>query len=377
MYERCIILAITEQQVYYEKRLEELLKEMPYFVIEYVDDKMDHRSPLTLFNYVRDFKMFFEWLMAEGIVKCDSIKEFPVEALGTLPLNDVKNYFKWLSRKKYKKGRESHRISKRTVNRHISALRSLFKYLTVETEISNGKPYFERNVMAKIQVHKIKETLNERSRKLSRMIFDNGVDIDFLEFVKNDYANTLSPAQKRYFARDKERDYAILSLFLGTGMRLNELANLRLKDIDFTGCKISVVRKGNKKDTIAATPSSLEDLKKYLDIRKDRYGAADSPNEFVFVKKYKGEAVPLTNRAIENIVYKYTQAFDKRMSPHKLRHTYATNLAEVTGGDIHLIMSQLGHTDPETSLLYINSGIEKQIRAAEKLDQRRKNENAN
>ncbi|WAA12797.1 tyrosine-type recombinase/integrase [Fervidibacillus halotolerans] len=60
------------------------------------------------------------------------------------------------------------------------------------------------------------------------------------------------------------------------------------------------------------------------------------------------------------------------MSPHKLRHTYATNLAEVTDGDIHLIMNQLGHSDPETSLLYINSGIEKQIKAAEKLDERKK-----
>lgn len=368
-------MAITKQQEYYEKRLEELLKEMPYFVVEYVDDKIDHRSPLTLFNYVRDFEEFFSWLMAEEIVKCDSIKEFPVEELGTLALSDVKNYFKWLSRKKYKKGNEYHRISKRTVNRHISALRSLFKYLTVETEISNGKPYFERNVMAKIPIHKVKETLNERSRKLSRMIFENGVDIAFLDYVKYDYVHTLSPAQRRYFKRDKERDYAILSLFLGTGMRLNELANLRLRDIDFTGCKISVLRKGNKVDTIAATPSSLEDLKRYLNIRKERYGADDSPDEFVFVKKYKGAAVPLTNRAIENIVYKYTQAFDKRMSPHKLRHTYATNLAEVTGGDIHLIMSQLGHTDPETSLLYINSGIEKQIRAAEKLDQRRNEEN--
>lgn len=65
------------------------------------------------------------------------------------------------------------------------------------------------------------------------------------------------------------------------------------------------------------------------------------------------------------------------MSPHKLRHTYATNLTEITNGDIHLTMSQLGHTYPETSLQYINSGIEKQIRAAEKLDERRRKQNSN
>ena len=74
---------------------------------------------------------------------------------------------------------------------------------------------------------------------------------------------------------------------------------------------------------------------------------------------------------MEDIVYKYTKSFDKRMSPHKLRHTYATNLAEQTGGDIPLIMNQLGHTQSDISLLYINTTKEKQRRAAELLDQRR------
>lgn len=91
----------------------------------------------------------------------------------------------------------------------------------------------------------------------------------------------------------------------------------------------------------------------------------------VFIKLYKGEPLPLTNRAIENIVYRYTKSFDKRMSPHKLRHTYATNLAEQTGGDIPLIMTQLGHTSSDTSLLYINTSREKARKAAELLDKRR------
>jgi len=59
------LLAITKQHEYYEKRLEELLKEMPDFINEYVEAKMDNRSPLTLFNYVRDYKDFLSWLMAD------------------------------------------------------------------------------------------------------------------------------------------------------------------------------------------------------------------------------------------------------------------------------------------------------------------------
>lgn len=351
---------------------------MPYFVVKYVDDKLDLRSPLTLYNYVRDFKDFFEWLMAEQIVQCDSVKDFPVESLATLSLDDTNNYFKHLSRKKYKvsqKDDEWQQIDTTTVNRKKSSLRSLFKYLTVEAEISTGKPYFERNVMAKIPIKKVKETFNERAKKITDKIFINDTDIEFLEFVQNEYEQSLSPAQKRYFRRDKARDFAILSLFLGTGIRLNELSNLRLKDIDFKNREISVIRKGGKKDTVSVTPSSLADLVAYLNVRKEIYKAGDGDNEYVFVKTYKGEATPLTNRAIESIVYKYTKAFGKRMSPHKLRHTYATNLAEQTSGDIPLLMNQLGHTHSDISLLYINTTREKQRKAAEALDKRRRDFN--
>ncbi|MCQ6275343.1 tyrosine recombinase XerS [Bacillus sp. V3B] len=367
-------MAITKQHEYYEKRLESLLKEMPFFVVKYADDKLDIRSPLTLYNYVRDYKEFFQWLMAEGIVECESMKEIDVEPLATLSLDDANNYFKFVARKKYKvskKEDETKQIDTKTVNRHKSSLRSLFKYLTVESEVKSGKPYFERNVMAKIPIKKVTETFNERASKITEKIFIEDADIDFLEYVQHEYVASLSPAQKRYYQRDKERDFAILSLFLGTGIRVNELTSLRIKDIDFSSKEIRVIRKGGKKDTVSVTPSSLEDVHRYLAVRKEKYKAGDGENEFVFVKHYNGLTDPLSNRAVEDIVYKYTKSFDKRMSPHKLRHTYATNLAEQTGGDIPLIMNQLGHTQSDISLLYINTTKEKQRKAAELLDQRR------
>lgn len=369
-------MAITKQHEYYEIRLEELLKEMPSYVVKYVDDKLDIRSPLTLYSYVRDYKEFFNWLISEGNVDCKSIKDIQPETLGSLPLDDANNYFKFVSRKKYKKSikdNETIQIDTRTVNRHKSSLRSLFKYLTIESEVKNGKPYFERNVMAKIPIKKVKETLNDRAKKITDKIFIEDKDIEFLDYVLNNYVDSLSPAEKKYFERDRERNYAILSLFLGTGIRVNELSNLRIKDIDFSSSEISVIRKGGGKDTVSAPPSCLEDIQGYLKVRIEKYGASNGDNEYVFIKRLKGQIEPLTNRAIENIVYKYTKSFDKRMSPHKLRHTYATNLAEQTGGDIPLIMNQLGHTNSDTSLLYINTTREKQRQAAERLDQRRNN----
>ena len=89
--------------------------------------------------------------------------------------------------------------------------------------------------------------------------------------MKDEYEHSLSDIQKNYFKRDKEWDIAILSLFLGSGIKVNELSNLRIKDFDFGSKEISVIRKGNKKDTVSVTPSSLQDIKSYLDIRTSRY----------------------------------------------------------------------------------------------------------
>ncbi len=282
-------MAVTRQHEYYEKRLEMILKEMPDYVVKYVDDKLDIRSPLTLYNYVRDYKEFFNWLLSQQIVECQSIKDISIDSLEFLALDDANNYFKFIARKKYKvskKDDETKQIDAKTVNRHKSSLRSLFKYLTIEAEVASGKPYFERNVMEKIPIKKVSETMNERAKKITDKIFIEDKDIEFLEYVQNEYAASLSPAEKKYYLRDKERDFAILSLFLGTGIRVNELSNLRLKDIDFSGREISVIRKGGKKDTVSVTPSSLIDLEDYLTVRKEKYNAGDGENEYVFVKYY-------------------------------------------------------------------------------------------
>ncbi|MBT2756852.1 tyrosine recombinase XerS [Mesobacillus foraminis] len=369
-------MAISKQHEYYEKKLEQLLKEMPPYVVEFVDAKQDIRSPLTLFNYVRDYRDFFHWLIAEGIAKCENVKGISPDILGNLALDEARNYFKYIGRKKYKisqKDDETKRIDPKTVNRHKSSLRSLFKYLTIEAELENREPYFHRNVMQKIEVTKVQETYNERAKKLTDKIFIDNKDLDFMDYIKGEYQDSLSPSEKKYFSRDKERNISILSLFLGTGVRVNELSNLRIKDIDFTSKEISIIRKGNKKDTVSVTPSSMEDLQRYMGVRNEKYKAGNGENEYVYVKLFKNQPHPLTNRAIENIVYKFTKSFDKRMSPHKLRHTYATNLAEQTNGDIPLIMSQLGHSSSDVSLLYINTSREKARKAAELLDKRREN----
>ena len=366
----------------HKKKYESMLDIMPPYVTEYVRRKeSEFLSPSTLFNYLKDLEHFFNWLIVEGYSNAETIQDIKMDVLEHLPLEDAMYYFDALSNEDIEVSKGETKTRKRSsVNRKKSALRSLFKFLTTQTENKEtrdgkkkGEPYFYRNVMQKIPVNKVKESLGERARKIADSIFIENDDIYFLEYMKYEYEKGLSKVQLRYFLRDKERDYAILSLFLGSGIRLNELANLRIRDINFRKETIRVIRKGDKTDTVQVVPDSLIDLRDYLSIRNERYGASNADHEFVFVGKYHGTTTPLSVRTIQDLVKKYTKAFNDNvaMSPHKLRHTYATNLLE-TSNDITLVMEQLGHTSTTTTMLYVHSTQAKAKRAADAMSNRRK-----
>ncbi|YCI78791.1 tyrosine-type recombinase/integrase [Bacillus sp. R1-10] len=133
---------------------------------------------------------------------------------------------------------------------------------------------------------------------------------------------------------NSEKEY---SLFLGSGIRVNELSNLRLRDLDFEEKQIHVVRKDGKKDVVAVSPPSMQDIKDYLAVRTEHYRGSNDDTDYVFLTRVNDGATPLSNRAIEALVKKYTKAFkiNKSMSPHKLRHTYGTNLMEQSGAFIY------------------------------------------
>ncbi len=202
-------MAVSRQHMIHEKKLEEMVNIMPPYVGEYVDDKFDIRSSSTLLNYLHDYKIFFEWLIAEGISDSSHINDIPLSVLENLRLEDARNFFKYLQRRDIPINKnESKKPEKVSINRKISALRSLFKYLTTQTENEDGEPYFYRNVMLKIEVSKVKETLGASATKISSKIFQNDEDVNFLYFVQNIYETELpeKSRKKAYFKRDKERD---------------------------------------------------------------------------------------------------------------------------------------------------------------------------
>ncbi|HFJ9441280.1 MULTISPECIES: tyrosine recombinase XerS [Bacillus] len=335
------------QKSVHRKKLYENLNEMPFYIEEFVEYKELHdASPSTLLNYVYDFRVFFNWLLSEQIIEFKPIKDISFSDLENLKKKDVENFMRFLKLQQ--------NMQNSSVNRKISALKSLFKYLTSLSENEDGECYFYRNVMAKIEIHKDKETLNARAKRMRSKIFHNDDDQEFLNYVKYEHEKSLTKHQLFYFLRDKERDVAILSLFLGSGIRVSELADLRMEDINLKERLIDVIRKGNKEDSVWITPIALNDLENYMEIRANKY-APGKELQNVFLSKYKHTAQPLSVRAIQDIVEKYTKAYGKKMSPHKLRHTLANKLY-MEEKDSLQVMQQLGHTSQDTALLYTQLG---------------------
>jgi site-specific recombinase XerD len=144
------------------------------------------------------------------------------------------------------------------------------------------------------------------------------------------------------------RDYAVLQVFLQTGIRVSELANLRIADIDFIKPAITVRGKGSVEREIALEKKGTHALKSYLGVRPD------SNSDWVFLN-YQGE--PISERGIRKLVVKYRKeaGITKKASCHTLRHTFATYKAE-KGVSAYQLQQWLGHANLNTTQIYVHLG---------------------
>ncbi|MEB2282398.1 tyrosine recombinase XerS [Lysinibacillus xylanilyticus] len=379
-------MAITPEKLNIRKLLEKHCDTMPFYVKEYVQSKSTAGlSYDTLLQYVYRYKHFFNWLLSEGHVEAENVASIPYSELDTLRKDTVEMYIQFLrnediSKKKEKDDTESNAPEAQKLPEYrgeaivaltIQALKSLFNYLTKETEDKDGECYFYRNVMSKIVTHKNGETASRRARDLNSVILNDDEISAYLKFIDNGYIETLESAEaKSRYERDKIRDLAINTLILGTGMRVGEIASIEMKNIHLHSRYIDVVRKGNKPDSVSVLESAIVDLERYMDVRESKYpGAKKSP--FLFVSVYGGVVRPLSRRAIQNIVNKYTSAFFRNgKSPHKLRHSFAVDFIR-SGGDIILLRDQLGHSDIKTTSLYTNMSSKDGEKVLNEMDKRR------
>ena len=210
--------------------------------------------------------------------------------------------------------------------------------------------------MGKIEFNELNLNLETIANKMEGQILMGDEYEKFRKFIAQDYGETVKENKKlsNFYQLNRERDTAIISFILGSGLRLSEVVNLNIDDIDYSKNSARVIRKGNKEQYVYFSKLAMDDLQEYLNIRESRYGV-EKQNKALFVAAAmgpKGKSRRLTGRSIENLVEKYATAFGKpSLNVHKLRHSFATRYhAEIN--DVPKLRRQLGHSSIQTTMIY-------------------------
>lgn len=339
------------QKIKDREELEKHIPGMPWYVEKFVNYKLPDLSPSSLLEYVRDYETFFSWLMAEGLTTADKMSAIPIEDLERLHMDSVDNYRMFLAT------RREHANGRTTISRKLSSLRSLFHYLSQIAEDENFYPLLKRNVMAKVSVkrtHKPKDT----AAKLEGKLLQEQEIAEFIQYIRSNYAHDVATNKQASYSHElnRIRDCCIVSLILNSGLRVSELVNLNIDDLDMKKKTVHVYRKGKNDDSFK-TPvyfrqEAMEDLEQYLALRETRYKAPKKEKAlFLAIANGRKEGSRMTKRAIQEMVIKYAKRFGKPyLSVHKLRHSFATDY--YLRNDLYKTQEQLGHASPETTQIY-------------------------
>jgi len=345
------------------KKVESKMTQLPWYAQEYIERSMRKKSPNTLLNYCFDYIAFFDWLVVEGFfsgVQAD----IPLVLLENLKPADVERFSDHLA--------IGQGNSLDTIARKYASLKSLFHYLSQVAEDEHNYPYLKRNVMIKVEADKEKLTVEAKATRIEDKILRDEEIFEFRLFVAEGF-QTVSVRNKRILnshLKNKERDLALVSLILGSGLRISEALSLDLGDMDWIKAKASVTRKGNKKDSVTISDIALQDLQAYIAVRKFRYRVGDNlPAIFLSLPTGPtGTVSRLTVRASQKMLERYVESFGKpALTIHKLRHTFATKFHQ-ENKDLAKLMEQLGHADMNTTMIYTHIGREDRRESVNKAD---------
>ena len=312
-------------------RLREILKTLPPFAKDYFRAVEPTTSARTRISYAYDIRVFFHFLMENNpVYKNYTIEQFEVHDLERLEPVDIEEYQEYL--KVYKNDEEKCITNtEKGLARKMCALRSFYGY------------YFKRQIISKNPTLLV-EMPKMHEKAIIRLDTDEIAML--LDYVDHGGDN-LTGQRKAYFEKTKNRDLAILTLLLGTGIRVSECVGLDLQDIDFKNNGITVTRKGGNQMVVYFGEEVENALKTYLyTTRKQTIPLSGHENALFLSTQRKRMGV----QAVENMVKKYAREVtpNKKITPHKLRSTYGTALYKETG-DIYLVADVLGHKDVNTT----------------------------
>ena len=310
-------------------RLREVLSTLPPFCRDYFRAIDTTTTTKTRISYAYDIRIFFQFLLDENpVFKNYAMTDFSMDVLDQIKAIDLEEYMEYL--KVYQNGDKTETNGERGLKRKISALRSFYAYY-YKREMIHSNP------TVLIDVPKIHD------KSIIRLDTDEvALLLDYIEHC----GDSLTGQKRVYYEKTKERDLAIVTLLLGTGIRVSECVGLDIEDVDFKNNGIKVTRKGGNEMVVYFGEEVEKALKRYLEVRAGITPLAGHEHALFYSSQRKRMGI----QAVENMVKKYARAITttKKITPHKLRSTYGTTLYQETG-DIYLVADVLGHKDVNTT----------------------------
>jgi site-specific recombinase XerD len=256
-------------------------------------------------------------------IKTIKINDLTLDTIEKIQLEDIHSFLGYL--------KNNYRSKPATLARKASSIRIFFHYLCNKSKKISNNPALDLE-NPKLDRRLPKYLTLDDSRKL-------------LDVAENPSPNTHGNHD------NTERNFAIITLFLNCGMRLSELVNINIKDIDFYDNKLNVIGKGNKERTIYLNNACISAIKRYLAVRPHE-GVKGNSRDALFLSEQRKR---ISNRTVQYIVKEELRnaGLDtKKYSVHKLRHTAATLMYQYGQVDIRALQVLLGHESISTTEIY-------------------------
>lgn len=328
-------MAVINNNNYHEEQIKNnilkmraVLDTLPPFCKDFFRGIENDTSARTRLAYAYDIRLFFEYLHEKNPV-CSKmeITDYPISLLDMIKRTDIEEYLEYISL--YSKNGHDITNNERGKSRKLASLRSFYDYYFKSEKI-------ETNPAQLVQLPKLhqKEIIRLEPNEVAILL-------DQVEAGTN-----LTQKELNYHNKTRVRDIALLTLLLGTGIRVSECVGLDLQDVNFDEGGIKVRRKGGYEAIVYFGDEVENALLDYLEEREHIIPESGHEDAFFLSLQKKRLAV----RSVENLVKKYASRVTtlKKITPHKLRSTYGTSLYRETG-DIYLVADVLGHKDVNTT----------------------------
>ena len=297
----------------------------PDFLNSFLDYSVTilNKSPNSVKEYNYDLSMFLKFIKIhfnmtkENDFKLIGINDLSIDTIKKIKLDDIHAFLFYLT--------NTNKSKAATRARKVSSIRIFFNYLTQKKNLLEINP-----------------AQNLETPKLDKRI---------PKYLTLDDSKKLLNVASNEDNRNKERDLAIITLFLNCGMRLSELVTINIKDINFSDNKLSVIGKGNKERIIYLNKACINAINDYLRVRP-REGVKYDSKDALFLSERRER---ISNRTVQYIVEKELRAAGldtTKYSVHKLRHTAATLMYQYGNVDIRALQELLGHESIATTEIY-------------------------